>query len=114
MLVDLRTYTVRPNTMDKHLDLYEKFGYEVQKRHLGPPLAYLVAESGADVNRYVHIWTYDDAADRAAKRAALQADPGWHEMMRRSAEAGYLIRQENQLMVPARFWPGERQAAPAR
>ena len=104
MLVDLRTYHVRPNTMAQHMSLYEKHGFAVQSRHLGPPLAYLVTESGADVNGDVHIWTYADAADRAEKRAAMQADPAWHEMQRLSAEAGYLVRQENRLMVPAPFF----------
>ena len=69
MLIDLRTYTVRPGTMALQVKLYEEYGMKPQKRHLGEPLAWLITESG-EVNTYVHIWVYKDAADRATKRAA--------------------------------------------
>ncbi|OJW29654.1 MAG: NIPSNAP family protein [Rhodospirillales bacterium 69-11] len=104
MLIDHRTYTVRPGTMNKQLALYEEFGLKAQKRHLGEPLAYLITETGA-INTFVHIWVYKDAADRAARRAAMQADPEWQAYLQKTAEAGYLIKQENNLMTPASFAP---------
>jgi hypothetical protein len=107
MLIDHRTYTVRPGTMPQQLKLYEEFGLAAQKRHLGEPLAYLVAESG-ELNTYVHIWVYKDAADREARRAAMQADPDWQVFMRKNAEAGNLIKQVNKLMTPAAFAPIKR------
>ena len=72
MLIDHRTYTLRPGTMAKSLALYEEYGMKAQKRHLGEPLAYLVTESG-ELNTYVHIWVYKDAADRAACAAGRAA-----------------------------------------
>ena len=39
MLVDHRTYTVKPGTMAKQVALYQEFGLAAQKRHLGEPLA---------------------------------------------------------------------------
>jgi len=107
MLIDHRTYTVRPGSMPAQLKLYEEFGLAAQKRHLGEPLAYLVAESG-ELNTYVHIWVYKDAADREARRAAMQADPEWQTFMRKNAEAGNLIKQVNKLMTPAAFAPIKR------
>jgi len=107
MLVDLRTYTLRPGTMAKQMALYEEFGFKPQTRHLGQPLAYLITESG-EVNTFVHIWVYKDAADRAARRAAMQADPEWQAYLAKTAEAGYLIAQKNNLMTPASFAPINR------
>jgi hypothetical protein len=107
MLVDHRTYTVRPGTMAAHLKIYEEYGLEVQKSHLGEPVAYLVAESG-ELNTYVHIWAYKDAADRATRRAAMQADPKWQLYLQKSAEAGYLIKQETKLMNDVPFAPLKR------
>lgn len=104
MLIDHRTYTVKPGTMAKQMALYEQYGLAAQKRHLGEPLAYLITESG-EVNTYVHIWVYKDAADRAARRAAMQADPEWQAFLQKTAEAGYLIGQRNNLMTPASFAP---------
>jgi hypothetical protein len=107
MLLDHRTYTVRPGSMGKQMALYQEYGLKAQKRHLGEPLAYLITESG-EVNTYVHIWVYKDAADRATRRAAMQADPEWQVFMQKNAEAGYLIAQRNNLMTPAPFAPINR------
>lgn len=107
MLVDLRTYTARPGTLKSHLDLYEKGGFATQQRHLGKPLAYLVADVGV-LNSYTHLWVFDDAADRANRRRAMEADPAWAAYRKESAAAGYLVSQENRLMVPASFCPLSR------
>ncbi len=103
MLFDHRTYTCRPGTIKKHLAIYKEYGWKAQTRHLGQPLLYAVTETG-DVNSYVHVWVYKDAADRAAKRAAMAADPDWQDYLRRSGEAGYLVSQVNKHMVPAEFF----------
>ena len=107
MLIDHRTYRVRPGTLNAHLELYEKHGFAAQTRHLGQPLAYLYAESG-DLNTIVHIWAYEDAADRAKRRAAMAADPEWQNYLRLSAEAGYLQEQTTKLMIPTKFAPIKR------
>jgi hypothetical protein len=107
MLLDHRTYTVRPGTLPRHLKIYEEFGMAAQRRHLGEPLAYLITETG-EINTYVHIWVYEDAGDRARKRAAMQADPDWQTFLAKNAEAGFLIKQENKLMTPAPFYPIKR------
>ena len=107
MLVDHRTYKVRPGTLRKQLALYEKQGLAVQKRHLGEPLAYLTSDTG-DVNCYIHLWVYDNAIDRTAKRAALNVDPEWLAYIEMNAQAGYLISQESKLMIDAPFAPLKR------
>lgn len=103
MIYDHRTYTCRPGTIKKHMKLYEEFGWEVQAKHLGQPVVYGAVETG-DVNSYVHIWAYKDAADRAAKRAAMAADPAWQTFLKKSAEAGNLVSQSNTILTPAPFF----------
>lgn len=102
MLYDHRTYTCRAGTVRKALDLYAEHGFPVQTRHLGQPLLYALTEVG-DVNQYVHIWAYQDVTDRAKRRAAMQADPAWQSYLQKAAEAGYLIKQENKLLLTAPF-----------
>ena len=104
MLIDVRTYTCRPGTINQHLELYGKMGKEPQARHLGQPLAYMKCETG-DPNQYVHIWVYENAGDREAKRAAMGADPDWIAYTQESAKLGALVRQENKLMAPVGFFP---------
>jgi hypothetical protein len=107
MLVDHRTYRIKPGMTAAHLELYEKYGLAAQTRHLGQPLAYMFAESG-DVNTIVHIWVYEDAADRTARRAKMAADPEWQNYLRLNNEAGYLLEQRNSHMIPAKFAPIKR------
>ena len=57
------------------------------------------------MNQIVHIWVYEDAADRAKRRAAMQADPDWQAYLKKSAEAGYLENQVTKLMLPVKFAP---------
>jgi hypothetical protein len=103
MLFDHRTYTVKPGTLPKQLELYEKHGKAPQERHLGKPLLYGVTETGP-INTYVHVWVYENAGDRERRRAAMQADPEWQAFLKMSAEAGYLIQQENRILVPPAFF----------
>ena len=107
MLVDHRTYRVKPGASQLQLDLYEKYGFGPQTRHLGQPVAYMFAESG-EINHLVHLWAFDDAVDRAKKRAAMMADPEWKIFLQKNFEAGYLLQQTTKLMVPAKFAPIKR------
>lgn len=103
MIYDHRTYVCRPGTIGKHMKLYQDHGWAIQRKHLGDPVVYGAVETG-DVNSYVHIWCFEDAADRARKRAAMKDDPEWQAYLAKSAEAGYLVRQENKILVPAPFF----------
>jgi NIPSNAP len=107
VLIDHRSYRIKPGMVPGHLAIYEKHGFAAQTRHLGQPVAYMFAESG-EINTLVHIWAYDDAADRAAKRARMAADPEWQEYLRLNNEAGYLLQQRTSLMIPAAFAPIKR------
>jgi len=111
MIYDHRTYICRPGTMKKQLALYEEFGWSAQIRNLGRPVVYAATETG-DVNTYVHIWAYEDAADRATKRAALLADPAWIDYVKRSADAGYHVSQRNTILTPAPFFEARYSNSP--
>ena len=102
MLVDHRTYKIKPGHMNQHLAIYEEFGLKAQWRNLGEPHAYMFAESG-DMNSLVHQWVYKDAADRAERRAAMMKDPDWQVYVKKLAESGLLMDQRTSLMVPAKF-----------
>jgi len=107
VLVDVRTYRVKPGKLPQELDLYAKHGLAAQIRHLRPPLAYLHAESG-DLNTIVHLWTFEDAADRIRRRAAMMSDPEWLNYLKLADDAAYLVERRNSLMVPASFAPIKR------
>ena len=103
MIFDHRTYVCRPGTIKKHMELYEKHGWEPQSRCLGKPILYCGVETG-NVNSYIHVWVYKDAADRAEKRAKMWADPDWLAYVEMSSKAGYLISQHNIILTPMEFY----------
>lgn len=103
MIYDHRTYTCRPNTLKKQMKLYDEHGWDAQRRHLGDPVLYGAVETG-DVNSYIHIWVYKDAAGRAARRKAMSEDPEWIAYLQKSLEAGYLVSQVNTILTPAPFF----------
>ena len=107
MLVDVRVYTCKPGTINKHLELYEKMGKEPQARHLGQPLLYAKCETG-NPNEYMHVWVYESAGDRETKRAGMWADPDWIAYTQESAKLGALEKQENKLYTPVSFYPLSR------
>jgi hypothetical protein len=104
LLVDHRTYRIKPGHMNTHLAIYEEFGLKAQWKHLGEPHAYMFAESGA-MNSLVHQWVYEDAADRAKRRAAMMADPDWQAYLKKLVESELLMDQQTSLMVPTKFAP---------
>jgi hypothetical protein len=107
LIIDHRTYRIKAGHTQTHLAIYEKLGYAAQTRHLGQPFAYLYAETG-DVNTVVHQWAYEDAADRAKRRAAMAADPEWQVYVKEMLDSNLLIEQKTSIMLPARFAPIKR------
>ncbi len=104
MLLDVRTYKIKPGCMAPHLELYGRLGYPIQLKYLGEPLCFAQAETG-ELNSIVHVWVYDSAADREQKRARMMQDTGWKNYLSESAKAGYILEQKNALMTPTSFAP---------
>lgn len=104
MLLDVRTYKIKPGCMAPHLELYGRLGYPVQLKYLGEPLCFAQAETG-ELNSIVHVWVYDSAADREQKRGRMAQDPDWKNYLSESAKAGYILEQKNSLMTPTAFAP---------
>lgn len=102
MIVEQRTYTIKPGQVSAYLQLYEEEGLAVQTKHLGNLVGYYSAETGM-LNQIVHMWGYEDLNDRERRRADLYADPAWQSVVGRLFEM--IDRMENKLLVPTRFSP---------
>ena len=104
MIVEQRTYNLHPTRLPKWVKLYEEYGLPVQLKHLGQLIGFFTSEIGT-LNQVVHIWQYEDMADRQRRRAAMAEDPAWHEFMRRNEDLGALQYQENKILIPTAFSP---------
>ncbi|MDJ0950547.1 MAG: NIPSNAP family protein [Alphaproteobacteria bacterium] len=102
MILDERSYTLKPGMLPKYLTLYESRGWPVQTKHLGEPVGWFYTEVGT-LNQVVHIWKYADMADREARRKAMTADPDWQAFV--AEAAAMLDKMENRILVPAPFSP---------
>jgi len=104
MIVDHRTYTLKPLKLQPWLELYETYGLPVQVRHLGGLIGFFVTEVGT-LNQVVHLWSFASLEERQQRRAAMAKDPDWAEFLRRNAELAALDHQENKILVPVSFSP---------
>jgi hypothetical protein len=71
-------------------------------KHLGHLVGYSRPRSG-NVNEIVHIWAYEDLADRTRRRAAMAADPAWQAYLQKSRE--FMKTMNNKILVPPRSHP---------
>ncbi|MCB8883086.1 NIPSNAP family protein [Acidisoma cellulosilytica] len=102
MIIDHRTYTVAHGRMAEYLERYRTMALPVQLRHLGRLIGFYVSDIGP-LNQVVHIWAYEDIADREARRARMAADPEWKAFQ--LANAGIFVQQDNKIMKPTVFSP---------
>jgi hypothetical protein len=100
MIVEQRTYTLQPGTIQEFLRLYEAEGYDIQRSALGDPVGYYSTEVGP-INQIIHMWAYVDFADRTERRKRLQALPEWRAWTPKARP--FYAAQENRILVPANF-----------
>lgn len=102
MIVEERTYTLKPGTVHQYYADYESGGLGIQKRILGNLIGYFHTEIG-QLNKVVHLWGYESLAEREKRRAALFADAEWLAYLQQSPDI--VVEMESRILVPAPFSP---------
>jgi hypothetical protein len=102
VIVEERTYTLKPGTVHQYYADYNPRGLEIQKRILGNLIGYFHTEIG-QLNRVVHLWGYDSLAEREKRRTALFADAEWLDYLKQSPDI--VVEMESRILVPAPFSP---------
>ncbi len=104
MIVDQRTYTVRPGKLAAYVKMYHDHAWPLQQKYLGTCLGWYTVAEGT-LNKVVHMWRYESQADREQRRAALAQDPAWKEFLKISEEAGLVTEQQNVFLTATAFSP---------
>jgi NIPSNAP protein len=104
MIVEHRTYTFRPGTVDGWLKKYEREGLPVQERHLNRFMGLYVSEIGR-LHTTVLMWAYDDLADRETRRQAMYQDPDWQSFISGIWDLDAIQSQDVMIMNPADYSP---------
>ena len=102
MIVEMRTYTLKPGTVPEYLRLYEEKGLRVHREILGNLIGYFTTEIG-DINQVVHLWGYSSFEDRQQRRSKLVANEEWREFLKLAQP--YFEKQENKLLNCTSFSP---------
>jgi hypothetical protein len=112
MLVDERTYVIRPGCMAQYLARHFEIALPLMRDHLGEPLAYFTTSDGT-LDQFVHLWRYADDADRETRRGRMYADPRWLRYREDTGRTGWVLRQWNRLLVDVPGVGSLRQGHPA-
>ena len=104
MIIEHRTYTFQPGSVDRWMEKYRAEGLPVQKRHLNRFVGLYVSEIGR-LHTAVLVWAYDSLADREARRASMYADPQWQAFIGEIWALGVIQTQDVMIMNPAPFSP---------
>ncbi|MGA2869620.1 MAG: NIPSNAP family protein, partial [Verrucomicrobiota bacterium] len=63
MILDERSYLIKPEHVKDYLDTYVAEGMALQVGHLGDLIGWFTTDCGT-VNEVVHIWRFRDMGDR--------------------------------------------------
>ena len=97
---ELRTYSAIVGKMGELTTLYTHEGWPALSKHPQKLVGYFTGDVGA-INELIHLWKFDDDADRRAFWAGVFADP---EFMAFAAKIRPLIREQNNKLMLASPW----------
>jgi hypothetical protein len=104
MLVEHRTYTLKPLRTQDFLALYERAALPLQRKYLGHLVGFFVSEVGP-LNQVVHLWAFDSLAERERRRKAMEEDPGWPAYVNALRELDVIVQQESRMLRSVPFSP---------
>jgi hypothetical protein len=100
MIVEQRIYTLHPAQAQVYLRTYQDEGLAIQKPILGRLVGFYQTKFG-ELTQVIHMWAYEDLAERTARHTRLAADPGWQSYAAKVQPL--IIRREHKLLIPAPF-----------
>ncbi len=96
---EMRSYTFLPGAIPS---LVESWGKAIPAREEYSPLAAGMFTELGGLNKWVHIWPYENMAERDRVRTESRASGAWPPG---GAYRESMVRQENKVLVPAAFSP---------
>ena len=101
-IYELRTYAVAVGKMGEVVEIYKSAGWPALSKHPNKLVGYFTGDIGA-LNQLIHLWKFDDDADRRAFWAGIYADPDFMAFVGKLRPM--LTLQENKLMMAAPWGP---------
>jgi hypothetical protein len=101
-IYELRTYDVVVGKMADVVSLYNTEGWPAIQRHPDRLVGYFTGDVGA-INQVIHLWKFEDDADRRAFWAGVFADEAFMDFARKLRPL--LLSQNNKLMLASPWGP---------
>jgi len=96
-IYEMRSYTYQVGSINKVIDIWAD---AVPAREEFSPLAAAMYTDVGGLNKWVHIWAYEDLDQRKNVRAEASKTSTWPPPTRE-----FLVSQETKIMVPSSFSP---------
>ncbi len=100
MIVEMRTYTIKPGRLHDFIKIYNTEIRETHIKILGNQLGFFYSEFGA-LNQVVHLYGYDSHYDRDKRRKILAQNENFKNYVKKAASL--ISAQTSQLLIPTEF-----------
>ncbi len=100
MIVEMRTYKIRPGELQNFIKIYDEEIREIHTKILGNQIGFFYTEIG-DINEVVHLYGYESYEDRQARRITLSKQPEFISYLNKVKNI--IIEMQNKLMIPTDF-----------
>ena len=97
MIYEVRTYSIKPGGV---AEFEKRFGEALPHRTKYSPLGAFWHTEIGPLNEVIHVWPYEDLAERDRIRAEAVKDPHWPPPTRE-----FMVKMENKILIPAEFSP---------
>jgi hypothetical protein len=97
MIYEIRTYTLTPRSVPEFEKVWGA-AYPIRAKY--SPIAGFFHTEFGPLNEVIHIWPYEDIAERARIRAEANAEPGWPP-----ATSHLIVNQRVEVVTPFPFVP---------
>ena len=100
MIIEMRTYLLKPTTLNRFLDIYNNEIRETHVSILGNQIGFFYTEFG-ELNKVVHLYGYDSYEDRDKRRAILAKNKDFISYL--TKVENLILHMQNEILLPTEF-----------
>ena len=100
MIIEMRTYLLKPAKLKKFLYIYDKEIRETHVSILGNQIGFFYTEFG-DLNKVVHLYGYESFEDRNKRRAILAKNKDFLNYLTKVEDI--IVHMKNEILLPTEF-----------
>ena len=100
MIVEMRTYVIKPMMLKKFIAIYNNDIRETHVNILGNQIGFFYTEYG-DLNNVIHLYGYTNHEDRDMRRAKLSENKDFLNYLDKVKDL--IVNMKNEILIPTEF-----------